>query len=82
MPEPRDDLRDVQAMSDVETFVYEAVASCAVERVAPRVRDIVRMTELDEGVVRASLDDLVCHGWLVTEGDRYVLGPHDWGLDY
>ena len=82
MSEPRDDLRDVQAMSDVETFVYEAVASCSVERIAPRVPDIVQMTELDEGVVRESLDDLVRHGWLVTDGHRYVLGPHDWGLEY
>jgi hypothetical protein len=80
--ERRDDLRDVQAMSDVETVVYEAVASCAVESISPRVPDIVRMTGLGEDVVRENLDDLVAHGWLLARRDRYVLGPHDWGLEY
>lgn len=82
MSERRDDLHDVQAMSDTETVVYEAVASCAVAEVSPRVPDIVKMTGLTEDVVRENLDDLVAHGWLLTERDRYVLGPHDWGLEY
>lgn len=82
MAERRDDLRDVQAMSDTETVVYEAVASCAVDDVMPRLHDIVEMTDLAEDVVRTCLDELVSHGWLVMEGDRYALGPHDWGLEY
>lgn len=82
MSERRDDLRDVQAMSDTETVVYEAVASCAVDSISPRAPDIAHMTDLAEDVVQENLDDLVRHGWLVPKGDRYVLGPHDWGLDY
>lgn len=78
----RDDLHDVQALSDTETMVYEAVSSCAVDEVPARFGDIVEMTDLAEDIVRQSLDRLVEHDFLLVRGDAYVVGPHDWGLDY
>jgi hypothetical protein len=40
------------------------------------------MTDMAEDVVRRSLAVLVERGWLLTRGDAYVVGPHDWGLEY
>ncbi|HEY9524190.1 MAG TPA: hypothetical protein VIR33_13190 [Thermopolyspora sp.] len=78
----RDDLHDVQALSDTEVMVYEAVAACGVDEVPARIDDIVEMTDLAEDIVRQSLDLLVDRGWLLIQRDTYVVGPHDWGLDY
>jgi DNA-binding IclR family transcriptional regulator len=80
--ERRDDLHDIQALSDTDAAVYEAVASCAVDEVPARLAEIVEMTDMAEDVVRRSLAVLVERGWLLTRGDAYVVGPHDWGLEY
>lgn len=80
-PDSRE-LRDVQAMSGLDTQVYEAVAARAVEDGEPTVAEVARLTDLDEERVRRSLETLAERGWLTRAGRRYRLGPHDWGLDY
>ncbi|GAA5045639.1 DNA-binding IclR family transcriptional regulator [Thermocatellispora tengchongensis] len=73
----------MQALSDEDTRVYEAVASLAVEGRMAHVADVAHMTDRSEDDVRRSLVALVETGWLVPMGgDGYALGPHDWGLEY
>ncbi|MDP9861540.1 MULTISPECIES: helix-turn-helix domain-containing protein [Streptosporangium] len=73
---------DVQALSGVDTDVYEAVSGLAVEGRAATVAEVARATALPEETVRRSLDGLTEAGWLKVAGTSYVLGPHGWGLEY
>lgn len=73
---------DVQALSGAETTVYEAVAALVVEGRPARPADIARMTDRPEEEVRHCLEVLVASGWLRTGADGYLLGPHDFEVEY
>jgi DNA-binding IclR family transcriptional regulator len=73
---------DVQALSDVDIHVYEAVASTAVESGGAELPALVRATGLEEDAVRRSLTTLVEQGYVVPKGGGYGLGAHTFGLDY
>ncbi|GAA4563224.1 hypothetical protein [Planotetraspora kaengkrachanensis] len=75
-------LGDVQEMSATEIGVYEAVASMDVDGRTATVETVAAMTGLPEESVRSGLEALTRGGRLVRRGGAYVLGPHDWGLDY
>jgi len=75
-------LGDVQEMSAIEISVYEAVASMDVDGRAATVREIAGMVRLPEETVRDGLEALTRGGRLLRRGEAYVLGPHDWGLEY
>ncbi|WP_055477869.1 hypothetical protein [Sphaerimonospora mesophila] len=80
----RDDesLEDVQEMSGADLAVYEAAAALNVAERPATAAEITGMTGLPEETVRHCLDTLVGGGRLVPSGESYLLGPHDWGLDY
>ncbi|MFG3442836.1 hypothetical protein ACGF0J_36810 [Nonomuraea sp. NPDC047897] len=73
---------DVQALSDVDIHVYEAVASDAVGGDPAELGALVRATGLGEDDVRRSLTTLIEQGYVVPKGDRFGLGPHTFGLEY
>ncbi|MFB4274612.1 MULTISPECIES: hypothetical protein [unclassified Nonomuraea] len=73
---------DVQALSDVDIHVYEAVASKVVESGGAGLAGLVRSSGLTEEEVRASLATLVEHGYVVPKGDGYGLGPHTFEVEY
>ncbi len=75
-------LEDAQEMSHGETTVYEAVAALSVDRRPATVSVIAGMTDMPEEAVQHCLDTLTAGGRLVLKGDTYLLGPHDWGLEY
>jgi DNA-binding IclR family transcriptional regulator len=69
-------------MSAPQMTVYEAVAALIVDRRPATVPAIAHMTQLPEGTVRRCLAHLTAAGRVVPKGDAYLLGPHDWGLEY
>lgn len=73
---------DVQALSDVDIHVYEAVASQTVGFGGAELPALVRATGLEEDEVRRSLAMLVEQGYVVPEGGGFGLGAHTFGLDY
>ncbi|MGW0803254.1 hypothetical protein [Nonomuraea sp. NPDC002799] len=73
---------DVQALSDVDIHVYEAVASQVVESGGAEFGALVRASALTEDEVRASLAKLLEHGYVVPHGDGYGLGPHTFEVEY
>ncbi|WP_433254786.1 hypothetical protein ACQPYK_13450 [Streptosporangium sp. CA-135522] len=73
---------DVQALSGVDTDVYEAVSGLTVQGGTATVEEVAHATALPEEAVRRSLDGLVEAGWLRVAGTAYVLGPHSWGLEH
>ncbi|GAA3553382.1 hypothetical protein GCM10022419_037200 [Nonomuraea rosea] len=73
---------DVQALSDVDIHVYEAVASQTVETGGAGLGGLIRATGLTEDEVRRSLTKLVEHGYVVPQGDGYALGPHTFEVEY
>lgn len=73
---------DVQALSDLDIHVYEAVASQAVESGGVDLPALLRSTGLDEEELRQSLATLVAQGYVVPAGEGYGLGPHTFGLEY
>lgn len=73
---------DVQALSDTDIHVYEAVASLAVEGLGAARADVVRHTGMSEEAVRQSLAKLVAMGHIVPQGDGFALGQHTFGLEY
>ncbi|WP_147267942.1 hypothetical protein [Spongiactinospora rosea] len=79
---PPRSLHDVQALTDAETTVYEAVCSLAVDGRIAHVPDVAQMTGQPEHEVRQRLVRLVENGWLNQKGEGFALGPHDWGLEY
>ncbi|MEV0969829.1 hypothetical protein [Microtetraspora glauca] len=75
-------LADVQSVHDDDMRVYETVAALNVDRRAATVAEIARLADLPEEFVRHSLDVLVADGWLLRRRGAYLVGPHDWGLEY
>ncbi|MEV0379568.1 hypothetical protein [Nonomuraea sp. NPDC050643] len=73
---------DVQALSDQDIHVYEAVAAQAIESGGAGLAGVVRASGLTEEQVSASLSRLVEHGYVVPRGENYVLGPHTFEVDY
>ncbi|WP_327583453.1 helix-turn-helix domain-containing protein [Nonomuraea sp. NBC_00507] len=73
---------DVQALSDVDIHVYEAVASQAVEKGHAELDTLIRSSGLAEEDLRRSLARLVEHGYVVPKGDGYGLGPHTFEVEY
>ncbi|MFI7700680.1 hypothetical protein [Nonomuraea sp. NPDC049480] len=73
---------DVQALSNVDIHVYEAVASQAVESGGARFDLLVRASGLAEDELRKSLARLIEHGYVVPKGDGYGLGPHTFEVEY
>lgn len=76
------EVHDVQALSDVDIHVYEAVASQTVESGGTGLGAVVRACGLTEEEVRESLERLVGHGYVVPRGDGYALGQHTFEVDY
>ncbi|GLX00152.1 hypothetical protein [Microtetraspora sp. NBRC 16547] len=75
-------LADVQSVCDDDMRVYETVCALNVDRRTATVADVARLADLPEEFVRHSLDVLVADGWLLRRRGGYVVGPHDWGLEY
>ncbi|MFF4774755.1 hypothetical protein [Microtetraspora fusca] len=75
-------LADVQSVHDDDMRVYETVAALYVDRRVATATEIARLADLPEEFVRHSLDVLVADGWLVRRQGAYLVGPHDWGLEY
>lgn len=73
---------DVQALSDVDIHVYEAVASQAVEGGGAEMGSLLRATGLTEEEIRQSLKALVEHGYVLPRGNGYGLGPHTFEVEY
>ncbi|WP_043632131.1 hypothetical protein, partial [Nonomuraea candida] len=73
---------DVQALSDLDIYVYEAVASQTVESGGAGFESLVHASGLTEEQVRRSLATLVEQGYVVPRGDGYGLGPHTFEVEY
>ncbi|MEV1169698.1 hypothetical protein [Nonomuraea sp. NPDC049784] len=73
---------DVQALSDIDIHVYEAVASQAVEHGTASPAGVVRASGLTEEEVRECVAHLIEHGYVLPRGDRYALGPHTFEVEY
>ncbi|MFG1701550.1 hypothetical protein ACFLIM_00030 [Nonomuraea sp. M3C6] len=74
---------DVQELTDVDIYVYEAVASQTVESGEACFAGLVRASGLTEDEVRRSLATLVQDGYVVPKGDDgYGLGPHTFEVEY
>lgn len=73
---------DVQALSDADVRVYEAVAGLAVAGGTATLERVVHASALPAETVRHSLATLTRAGWLRAEGTSYVLGPHRWEVEY
>ncbi|MEU8252015.1 hypothetical protein [Nonomuraea sp. NPDC048916] len=73
---------DVQALSDVEIHVYEALASLAVEGRGAGIGELVHSTGLTEDEVRRSVAKLMDEGHVLPAGDGFGLGPHTFEVDY
>ncbi|GAA3171327.1 hypothetical protein [Nonomuraea roseoviolacea] len=72
---------DVQALSDVDVHVYEAVAAQAQGGGSVDVGALCRATGLEEDGLRRSLATLVAQGYVVPQGDRVGLGPHTFSVE-
>lgn len=73
---------DTQAFTDLDTYVYEAVATLEYSG-RPVTRDeIVVATDLDDPTVNEVLDALTQHGVLMRrhtdDGDAFELARRDW----
>lgn len=75
-------LEDVQEMTTADMTVYEAVAALNTKERPATAAEVARMTDLPEDDVRRCLTSLAEGGRLVPKGDAYILGTHDWGLEY
>ncbi|MEV0585849.1 hypothetical protein [Nonomuraea sp. NPDC050310] len=73
---------DVQAMSDADLHVYEAVAARATAGESTDPATVTRLTGFTDPGVRRSLAKLVALGALVPSGDGYRLGEHTFEVDY
>ncbi|NRQ40392.1 helix-turn-helix domain-containing protein [Nonomuraea sp. NN258] len=73
---------DVQALSDVDIHVYEAVAAQTVETGGAELDALVRASGLSEAEVRQSLATLIEQGYVVPKGGGYGLGPHTFEVEY
>ncbi|MEU0571569.1 hypothetical protein ABZ297_40100 [Nonomuraea sp. NPDC005983] len=73
---------DVQALSDVDIHVYEAVASQVLGGGTAELAALVHATGLSDEDVRRSLAKLVGHGYVVPKGAGFTLGPHTFEVEY
>lgn len=71
---------DVQALTDVELRVYEAVAIIDKEGRRASIGDLAHATGYSENTVRSALTHLVGERHLREHESAYALGSHDWGL--
>ncbi|GGO73566.1 hypothetical protein [Nonomuraea cavernae] len=76
------EVHDVQALSDVDIHVYEALASLAVEGRGAGLGELVHSTGLTEDEVRRSLATLTDQGHVLPKGDGFTLGPHTFEVEY
>jgi DNA-binding IclR family transcriptional regulator len=76
-----DPLHDIQALSDVDIHVYEAVAGESGEDGWAGFGALVRATGLTEEEVRQSLQTLIGQGYVVPADQGYGLGPHTFGVE-
>jgi DNA-binding IclR family transcriptional regulator len=74
-------LRDVQALSDADIHVYEAVAGAAVEHGSVGMGELVHSTGLPGEEVRESLERLIGRGYVRRAGEGFGLGPHTFGVE-
>ncbi|WP_157244277.1 hypothetical protein [Nonomuraea typhae] len=72
----------MQALSDTDIHIYEAVASLAIDAHRATLEEVTESSGLDEQQVRRSLATLVANGHILPRGDGFVLGAHDFGVDY
>ncbi|TNY37146.1 hypothetical protein [Thermomonospora catenispora] len=72
---------DVHELTDLELYVYDAVASVDTDGRALDEIDVIQIaaeTGRDREEVRRALDRLVELNHLRSRSAGYVLGPHDW----
>jgi len=73
---------DAQALSDLDAYVYEAVATLEYSGRPVTRTEIVATTDLDDETTSEILDELTEHGVLVRTqaggGEAYELGRRDW----
>lgn len=72
---------DVQGLSDLELYVYDAVASADTDGRAVGDAEIAQIAAdagRGEGEVRHALERLVRLNHLRSHSAGYVLGPRDW----
>ncbi|MEN3540479.1 hypothetical protein AAH991_35575 [Microbispora sp. ZYX-F-249] len=81
MPDEKS-LEDAQEMTTAELAVYEAAAALNVKEQPATAAEVAGMTGLPEDTVRRCLDSLAAGGRLRPENGAYLLGDHDWGLEY
>ncbi|MBA9004765.1 MULTISPECIES: hypothetical protein [Thermomonospora] len=77
----RDERADVQGLTDLELYVYDAVASADTGGRALGETDITEIaaeTGRGEDEVRRALEHLVELNHLRSRSAGYTLGPHDW----
>lgn len=78
MTEPE---HDVQALSDVDIHVYEAIAGPAVEHGSVGLEELVHSTGLPDEEVRESLERLIGQGHVRRIRDGFGLGPHTFEVE-
>jgi hypothetical protein len=75
---------DTQHLSDVDTYVYETVATLEFGGGAVTREKILAVTDLDDGTVSEALRRLTDSRILVLaandDGPRYELGRRDWSV--
>jgi DNA-binding IscR family transcriptional regulator len=73
---------DAQALTDLDAYVYEAIATLEYSGRPVTSAQIVAATDLDDQTASEVLDDLTERGVLVRtqtgEGDAYDLARRDW----
>ncbi|WP_067491252.1 hypothetical protein [Actinomadura hibisca] len=69
---------DVQALTDFELLVYEAVAEIDKDGGAADIEALKAQIDRPEEDLWAALSRLVSAGHLHSTAKGYVLGPHDW----
>jgi hypothetical protein len=73
---------DAQTLTNVDAYVYEAVATLEQSGRPPTRAEIVAATDLDDETTSKSLAELTEHGVLVRtpsdDGEGYELARRDW----
>jgi DNA-binding IclR family transcriptional regulator len=71
---------DVQALSNTELVVYEAIAIIDKEGHIATLVDVAHATGLPEHKVRRALDHLVSERHVRASDSGFTLGAHDWSV--
>jgi hypothetical protein len=69
---------DAQALTDVGTHVYEAVATLEYSGHSVTREEVMDATDLDNSTVSKVLDALTRRGVLKSDGDAFQLARRDW----